>query len=91
MDDRTGDRQLEDTLVILSLRKIRNLSASDGYGSFVVPPQDDNYFKIQPQRSRVIRFCSGDGPIAGGNFSFHSHGRVASMMRRLLSMVCARY
>ena len=41
-------------------------------------------FSIQPQRSRVIRFCSGVGPIAGGNFSFHSQGRVASMISRLL-------
>src|SRR5207244_11023731 len=40
---------------------------------------------IQDHRSRVRRFSSGSGPIAGGNSSFHSHGRVASMTTRELN------
>ncbi len=40
--------------------------------------------RIHPQRSRVSAFSCGLGPIAGGNFSRHSNGRVASMTTREL-------
>src|SRR5207253_5034812 len=40
--------------------------------------------RIHDQRSRVIRFSAGSGPMAGGNSSIHSQGRVASMTTREL-------